>query len=140
MARLDSSSDRKHELHTSTATPTARRRGPPCPYHRTLKRFAMDPLAQHTSLTSSFSKQKWGCKYVSRQPSNPSWRNWLARSTVMKLHKRLRRHREVGGSSPPEGVSFCLAELGRVGSHLEVDELHFGHRGGVRRFLHTGDA
>ena len=29
----------------------------------------------------------------------PSWRNWLARSTV---------NREVGGSSPPEGVLFCI--------------------------------
>ena len=29
--------------------------------------------------------------------SDPSWRNWLARSTV---------NRKVGGSSPPEGVLF----------------------------------
>ena len=29
--------------------------------------------------------------------SDPSWRNWLARSTV---------NRKVGGSSPPEGEPF----------------------------------
>ena len=34
--------------------------------------------------------------------SDPSWRNWLARSTV---------NRKVGGSSPPEGVRIFFPQL-----------------------------
>ena len=38
---------------------------------------------------------KYGSNFIASDvTTNPSWRNWLARSTV---------NRKVGGSSPPEG-------------------------------------
>ena len=71
------------------------------------------------SLSIQLSKKNWYCDalFVKRSKlktsknfnfsifhsfsTNPSWRNWLARSTV---------NRKVGGSSPPEGDHFLFID------------------------------
>ena len=51
--------------------------------------------------------------------NNPSWRNWLARLTV---------NQEVGGSSPPEGVTFAaLAHAQTTSRRSPSDPILFTH-------------